>query len=256
MKTFDTDYTGGMPAYLDDLRFMETTHKEVFEAILKPFSLAENVVIITGCEISNVGNIISVTSGWILFNGEAVRFDGQSFQSPSLGNFAYYVVNTVNLVGGNKQFFSGGSKDTWKETVASIEISSSIPPNSLAYDNVKKYWEVSTQNIVYPKWKPLPDSSHLSTSPGVPPRFLKDNSGFVHISGTFSTANPNNLSHIGQLPVGYRPSDDFYFVYTLMGAQHDGFTTEVTIQTDGKIVIAGVPPYFMSLNSFPAFLSI
>lgn len=256
MKTFDTNANGGMPTYLKDLRFMETTHKEVFEAILKPFANIEKVFILSGCVRSVSGGIVSITEGWIVLQGEVMFVEAQNYPLPTGGNLEYWVSTTIDVVGGNKDFFDGSNHDTWKDTVGRIEIGGVVPNNSQDFSTTLNYFEVYTNAIVNPSWNVLPNGHNEFTAAGVASRYLKDNSGMVHLSG-YMTANDPTGYDVGTLPVGFRPADDFKFLHTYFINATSVKVIRMIIQTDG--VITSVDDDFLQtteLNGWPAFKAV
>jgi len=141
MKTFDITANGGMPAYLNDLRFMESVHKDAFEALLKPYANLYDVIILSGCSRSVTTGTVTVTEGWIIYLGEIMRVEEQTYTEPTTDS-EYWVTNTVDLVGGQKIYFDSSVQETWKETLGLIEVGASIPPNSLTIQNTPTYFQV------------------------------------------------------------------------------------------------------------------
>jgi hypothetical protein len=252
MKTFDINETGGMPLYLNDLRFMESVHKDAFKALLKPFAERYDVIILSGCVRSVTSGTVTVTEGWIIYQGEIMRVEEQTYTEPSTDS-EYWVTNSVEIVGGSKTYFDDSPHETWKETIGLIEVGGSIPPNSLTIQNTLTYFEVITNSIVYPNWTILPSSHNEYPSAGVAARYLKDNSGIVHLSG-YMTANDPLGYDVGILPVGFRPVEEFKFLHTYFLNATTTKVIRMIIQTDG--VIKSIDDDLLQvteLNGWPAF---
>lgn len=253
MKTFDINSNGGMPAYLNDLRFMESVHKDAFEALMLPYANLYDVIILSGCVRTVNSGTVTISEGWILFNGEIMRVEEQTYPEPTT-NMEYWVSQTNVLTGGNKTYFDGSNHDTWKEDVGYVERGSSTPPNTLTYEDTPKYSDVITELIEYPKWEDLPGSTHDFPSTGPAARYLKDNSGMVHLSGFFTNSDPSGMTSIGRLPEGYRPEENVRFVHVdRNGANTSGLFFRFDIQTDGYIVPLDFLDQAVNMNNWPSF---
>lgn len=140
MKTLYTEDNGGFPAFLNDLRFMETTHKEAFEYLLKPFSSIHDVFILSGCNRSITTGTVTITEGWVVINGEICRFQEQSYPEPTGSDVEYWSTSVQDLPDGLKQFQDGNSYETWKETFAVIQVDDT--PTLSEYADTLRYFEI------------------------------------------------------------------------------------------------------------------
>lgn len=125
MKTFDTNYLGGMPLVLDDFRFMESIHKDAFEAIMKPYALNHDIVILSGCEITTGGGVSFISEGWILFEGEICRVPSHFFLAVPSSQWSFVKTQIeLTAVDSFKVFPSNpdtSPKATYKENIVKIQ---------------------------------------------------------------------------------------------------------------------------------------
>jgi len=147
MKTLNINANGGMPIYVDDLRFIDSIYREAFEAIMKPIAENNNVVIISGCSRSVTSGTVTVDSGWVLYNGEVVRVNQHSYPEATGSDNEYWTIATVDVPGGHRDYFDGSDHEAWREKIALIEVGVSVPPNSLIYSQTKSYWQAVKRRI-------------------------------------------------------------------------------------------------------------
>lgn len=148
MKYLDNTASGGFPLYSDDPRFMTEISREALAMLTQPLANLHDVIIISGCNISTSGVNTTVSDGMVLFGNELMRFDAVTFPTPTGGDKAYWVVESVVLE--TRTFQNGVPNDIYKENVARIEVGSSVPSGSIEIGSTKTYWEVVNEKVIHP----------------------------------------------------------------------------------------------------------
>jgi hypothetical protein len=71
--------SGGFPLRPENLEFQNNSIESAFKAILEPFlSSTSGNMVLSGLETSVIGNIITLSSGWVVLDGELCQFDTAS----------------------------------------------------------------------------------------------------------------------------------------------------------------------------------
>ena len=201
MKIIETNPVGGYKFYSNDIRFMNEMSKEMVDLLIKPFSVLHNVIILHGCNISVSAGNTTVSDGMVIFNGELMRFDAQTFVTPSGSNKAYWVFQNVVLT--SRNYEAGNLVDVYQENVAKVEVGAVVPGNSVVVSATKRYWEVVNDQVVHPA--PFEyyfeedvsdfDNHLLSVGQGFPAQFklLKANKTTLFELGETGTAGQREI---------------------------------------------------------------
>lgn len=128
-----TTDNGGFPLVLDDIRWLEGgiyyAIRQFADDVKSGTGVGLNGGVISGCQsvVTVVGppNIITISAGLVVINGELYHFAGGTFQSPIAGGSSVYLTpkspQTFDSAG-NKQFQSGVSYDTYEERQVEIVV--------------------------------------------------------------------------------------------------------------------------------------
>jgi hypothetical protein len=254
MKNLNINTVGGFRAFSDDFLFMQTADKEALEMLVKPLSEQYPVFILYGCNISSAGGNTTVTDGAIVMNGEILKFNEVIIPAPVNPNFAYWIVQTETLA--SRNFQDGSSVDVHQEKIGAVEVSDSLPSGTLKISETLRYFDIITNSLVKPEWQTLPESVNDFPTTGPAARFLKDNSGMVHLGGFFTEDDPAGLTHIGRLPVGYRPAEDIEVLNISRTDSNTGVFHRYKIKTDGFIEPLDSILQTVNFNNWPSFKAV
>lgn len=75
MKKLNITAGGIMPFWTKDLEFMQSGISEALSVMAKSLSFGRENFLISGCEITDTGRSISMTSGWCFYEGEIMQVD-------------------------------------------------------------------------------------------------------------------------------------------------------------------------------------
>ena len=75
MKKLNITAGGIMPFWTKDLEFMQSGISEALAVMAKSLSFGRENFLISGCEITDTGRSISMTSGWCFYEGEIMQVE-------------------------------------------------------------------------------------------------------------------------------------------------------------------------------------
>lgn len=210
MKTFLTTFTGGEPRNLADIRWWNQGLFENTLAILSSVCPVDTVVILSGCERTVAGSIVSISAGWVQKNGEIFRCAAHSFTL--VAGTEYWSFNTLFDPVGLKAYNTlGVTHDTYQEVVYKVVIGTP-PVGSTVYSATPTLMELITNSIVKDAWQVFKTQTFgigtMFPSTTFQLSCMYDLNGFVHIQGEFGIEDPGNGAVdflFATLPVGYRP---------------------------------------------------
>jgi len=99
MDKLITDYNGGFPVFLNDIRFEQESVRSAFKALLSAFNLSSESFIISGCDITVSGDDYTVTEGYVCLNGEICKVDAHSITRTGNNAIAWKIDITYNPIG-------------------------------------------------------------------------------------------------------------------------------------------------------------
>jgi hypothetical protein len=135
MKKLLTNYYGRMPVVLNDVRFLDSSYREVFETFLN--LMEANNTILYGCDVSNNGDgTYSVTAGAVVINSEVYLCEAHSFPCTNI-NEAYFVVSVDYDPEGSKTFGDNSVRDTYQLNKIVAEQHAVQPLNSINVNSAK-----------------------------------------------------------------------------------------------------------------------
>ncbi len=119
MNILNTTFNGGEPIYLDDIRWNDTAYRNAMNGILQAFG---NNFIVQGCTPSTpsfMPGTTTITSGYIMLNGQLLQVDANAIPSNnyyslvitynSSGQDTYYTGTTHNVYQQNRGVANSGS---------------------------------------------------------------------------------------------------------------------------------------------------
>lgn len=110
MNILNTTFNGGEPIYLDDIRWNDTAYRNAMNGILQAFG---NNFIVQGCTPSTpsfIPGTTTITSGYIMLNGQLLQVDASS----SLYNNYYSLVITYNP-SGQDTYYTGTTHNVYQQ---------------------------------------------------------------------------------------------------------------------------------------------
>lgn len=239
MNILKTDYNGGMPFDLDDIRWMQNSYIDAFNNLLKDFAIGTNPnFIVTGCEI--VGSpLLYLSKGYVYLNGELLQVDEQSLPG-IFGTLVLKKVTTYDVVG-TEEFKDWISHPTYQKNRGVLElITGSVPTDKCPISQrlTNKVFESITNrgsvwNTVGESGQPDFESS-WSAGYGKAVQFKRDAFGRVTLRGQCVSSAPFSNSTVFVLPLEYRPSQIIYL--PVLNSEVPG-VTYVVIDTTGTVVV-------------------
>lgn len=238
-------YNGGMPIYLDDIKYLDSIYRETFKQLLQAFNLPNNIsCIIKGCNVTETQNNYKISEGIIALNGEILMAPEQIVNKYNIqGQTYYWSIDTDFYGDGYKILENGQSVASWEQRWAFIAYG--VPPAlylpmlgaKTLLDYINDYTSQKLINNVepltmitgfYPGW-----SSHS----GLPVRVYKDLTGRVYLSGTV-IKSINAGSNIFILHHNYRPL--YTHDYNVFGLDALGqeIVARVLIATNGTVILS------------------
>jgi len=228
MKRFKTDFQGLLPIYLDDIRFVDSSHKEIYNALMHAIAqhTSADSFILSGCEISGTLNNGMLGSGYVVLDGDIYRVPNQILPDydPDINLQYEWVIVETTLSGGTKQPKRTSTPvETWVEDIAQLQPSDvGILYNDcprIAFDLFDRTW--SHVQLV----------SGVDPLPGVGLSF-KRNGNLVELRGAV-TVTVSGLTTLTQLPTNIRPSRKIFCPTTIKRQSGDLESNLLTLNTDG-----------------------
>ncbi len=254
MKSIDFTQPGGFPLTQDQLGYMQTAWQEVVNALLSVGVCNGAPTILTGMQIGTTslggpggGYVIgTVSAGWFIYEGVAVRFPAQTFPLVSSPGEALYIV--INSTAAPLIYNSGTHNAILDATGALQTLPTSTPVDSthfLFYSLAPFGKEAAfTTDAIYVTG---PGSAVTSGSFSYRKNSLTNTlEGVIN----FSVTNPSSLSAVpyftfvtvATLPSGYRPlHGGVYFTGSTTGLVSYGSgsgyfnTLSGFVNTDGTV---------------------
>jgi len=212
MNKLQTEFDGGMPFALDDLRFMQAANRKALASLaraLVKYSGKEVPVIIYGAQISNNGtDTVSISEGAMYYNEEIWHIPAHSFTSPiPLTESPFWNLERSFDPSGDKIFYDGEMHRTYE--IRNAKAAMTVSENAIH----SLPWELTIRlenagsnyaNLL------------ANTAGGVNERAdrvkrsrVSNERGIIHIDAgfTFNVNIPagNAWVVLATLPVGYRP---------------------------------------------------
>jgi len=92
MKSFDLTKPGGLPLTQNRLAYLQTAYTELFAALGLLGGTASTPIVVSGMLTTTTMSTITVTAGWLYYNGELLSFPGYTGSSALAPGHALYIV--------------------------------------------------------------------------------------------------------------------------------------------------------------------
>ena len=151
MKKLNLSNTGGHPFTSDDIEFLFDSFYEVIKGMLSPYSgiTNDNIVLLSGCVITDLGSSFTHTAGFIFYNEEVYYVPAKITPQTKIGSGAFvYNFSSNYLAPGTVTYQNGTTVNTWVDNYAEIlwDTSGGVPSN-LVIDAPPLYYLIANQII-------------------------------------------------------------------------------------------------------------
>ncbi len=148
MDKLITSNNGGFAFVLDDLRWMDQGYREAFFGVLSAFGVAANeTFILSGCNRSVSGSVVSISEGYVAMEGEIHHLAAQAYPVPSPGQTEYFAESLTYDPLGTKVYKNGDSNDAYEIRKAKIEVSATPPSIHTTITGAKRFFELVQDSI-------------------------------------------------------------------------------------------------------------
>lgn len=215
-----------MPIVLDDLRWEQEATRDALYGIMSAFGITKPLsFVLSGCVVTKVGYDYSWTEGYICLAGEICKVVAGSITA-SVGESAYWEVQTAYDVTGTKVFEDSTSHDCYEIRNAALESHAPTAPATRMAYNAPTFAAVIARKAgpyIPGTWyevgsgAPVPDfdgswGNSAVTPAAYPVSYMKDLMNVVHIRGEAAWSGGSTAGVIFTLPAGCRPSQRASFI--------------------------------------------
>ena len=198
MKDF-APTTGGHPLSVDDLTWLEAMFLEVTQGMLGQLAApGGGNRIIAGGEITQSGPGRNVNGGWVIWDGELIKFNGTAVG----GTGTVVLTKSWSNVAPARVYANGSTVWVYREQVAAVGTTTAP---ALAHFNLETALRFGvsawTNATIAPDWQTFSGAPGLYHDPGY--RLLAD--GRVELRGHLEVATAGALQVALVLPEGRRP---------------------------------------------------
>ncbi len=207
---------GGWKFYTNDLNYLQGNVKAMFEAYLSRFTVVRSSFIYSGCSFTfnSAGNAIECSEGWVVVDGELLKFNAQSVSPATLETTYTFVLNVADNPDGVKLDDDGNTIEAWKTRTAVLQeiVSTNNATDSYVSfeDGVNRLWRL--KDVVEGKNISVPMQAGWSLAS--PLYYRKDIDGIVTVNGATVGASNATGSIMATLPDGFKPEVDVNGVYS------------------------------------------
>lgn len=248
--SFGNILLGGMPLNLEDFVWLDSCIRDAFKGLTSAFG---GNFTLSGCELDLFAG--TYAAGYVVMDGEILKVDGGSIPALSPGDILYWTLDLSYDSGGTETFGNGNVNDTYEyrkaRMVAGTPSVGEMPitvPTLLDY--ISQYVQLNGAFAL----KKQEDWILVGTN-GAPAfengwvdynsaqfgqlRFMKDNFGFVTITGAVGSGTVGSTTPIFHLPVGYRPAYQESYIVPADNLAIPGGNAfhRIIIYPDGKVAI-------------------
>lgn len=139
----NTDQQGGMPAKLNDWRWVAAGLSEALRGILSPFDVSSNhTFILSGCTRSVASGTVTIQEGFISIGGEVCYVPFHTYPVPTGGDVEYFAVDVSYDPEGQKAFKNPPIPtlvETYEIRIGKIVVAASVPSGYTLLSSVKRY---------------------------------------------------------------------------------------------------------------------
>lgn len=237
MDKLITTFAGKMPLVLEDIEFNDESYRKILNLTFKSFNVTGAVgFIVSGCEHSGIGGVVSVQKGVIYLNEELYYFAGGTITADV--NNVYLKAEITFDAAGNKTFGDGNPRQVYQLRRAVLTTTAS---QTVKLTGTGSYKLETLITALMAQGEP---TGWVQPTLGEEFNHVVNNAlhyrrrfGYIEIKGAVSTDTHSSQSSLFTLPGGYRPAHEFVqrIVYNTAG---DNII--ITIPTSGGINI-GTP---------------
>lgn len=230
MYKLQTNYNGGMPFELNDIRWDQDSVRDVLKGILDSFKYTDSGGFkLNGCIVTDIEGGYQCSAGYVYFSGEVFKVDAHTVSFGSEGcHYVFGVVTTYDIAG-NDVFKDGSAHSTYEIRKAVLIVNTDV---SFIASNFLQYNGLSIKEIIYDftseketAWINIADFqsnfANSSIAPGSTCDYKKDSFNTVWLRGMATSDASSAGCNIFQLPVGYRPLNTIYLTGAVLGRDFD-----------------------------------
>jgi hypothetical protein len=231
---------GGMPLFGDDFAFLDAATRDAFKGVF--FAFGGNMVL-GGCELTIVGDDVTVSPGYVLIDYEVCYFPGRTFSSTLAqgGNFA---ADNYFDPAGEKVFADASSHNTYQVRRAKFNATNTVVGGPLDLNSLDLVrfpraiqaaliGQVSSSNAISYA------NSWAAESGNAPVLQRLLNRCELYGGLVPGTLLPSSFTLIAHLPAGYRPVRRFKAICAAVGTGLYG-SIMVEIFPDGSVYAIAV----------------
>lgn len=225
---------GGMYLEGDDLRFWDDGIREAIGGMFSLFS-DDGYLVISGLEISNDGNTITVTEGFVLYDNEILYSPEFTFPEDNVFSVYQIALNVSYDPSGLEVFVDSASRDTYEIRQAEI---TKLPNGSATYTIgslprlADKLSEISFDNTIETNINSFELIGDWEIASGSVFKRIKQGNR-IYLEGLVSGGASGSV--IYNLPSGYRPTHVSEFIVPI--AVEPFFAKVVISNTNGSIAV-------------------
>jgi hypothetical protein len=228
---------GGMPLHGDDFGFVHNGLLEAFKGALSLFGeTSGGNFIISGCEVTQAGVNVSITTGFAVINWEIVIVPALSISNPSSQPFSIKLEQTWDPAG-NKVFADSAARDTYAIRRGVLSLGSTPGNEVLLSAAHVRLGPRLVELIMASQQVQFITSFQTNFGPDLTePMTLKKHLNRIYLEGylRYSGASNNAANlYAFEIPAGFRPANDRFFIGTT--TENDLF--RVSVFANGQVFV-------------------
>lgn len=238
MKTIDFSNPGGLDFGINDVQFIYNALREAIIGSASWLDGLSDVVIISGCVITEDSGNYTHTAGWIYQAGELYLVPALDTPTPLAGglNYVFNYVENEAIEEGSQIAEDSSPADTWLVNYATIIRSDSTSHQHLDSKRIGEMFKAAMQES---EWRA---ASTENSWAGTNFKYKLDRFGEVIMSGRVDHAALGaGQTTITTLSEEYRPSENKEFIvsgYDKAGGSDPHDFVKIIVATDGKVSIS------------------
>ena len=216
---------GGFDLYLDDIEFIEESVLGAFRGQISHLAEHQPTFVLSGCEITVTGSdIINIANGWVVVAGEVLKCEAHSIRVNDQEQKVRFSLESTDIVSPESLKTKDNGTTYYshqkRHAVLKLDLSGNSALDSCYYslDGGHKNW-FTYRDVISGKEKKIQMQGNWTFSGNRRPYYQKDFFGMVQVGGKTpfeaSSSNPFSMT-IGTLPVGYRPENDVFGMFSSM----------------------------------------
>lgn len=250
MNHLETNFNGGVPIHLNDLRFQEDAVRAAIKGAMSAFGIDTfaNSFIISGCVVTGP----TCSEGWICLKGEILRVEAHTVPTPPLGQILVWSIETAYDPAGSKTLQSGGIIEMHHvkrgKIIAAVPSGDYLVAQPTSGRLIDKLNALRTKLFAYDTWHAVGGVGEPAFQSGFanyvlgggPLMFTLSETGAVTIRGRVTSSNAMSGSNvIFNLPTGYRPTAEIIKLVIV----YDNSNSDIgwlTVYSNGNVALNNV----------------